>query len=46
MVAQRHSISLRMLKNIHECALLSNCFVMNLKLQNAAQSVLSFLSAT
>ena len=37
MAAQRHEISLRVLKTFHEWALLSNCFMMNLKLQNAAQ---------
>ena len=37
MAARRHEISLRALKTFHEWALLSNCFMMNFKLQNAAQ---------
>ena len=37
MAAQRHEIALRVLKNISRVALLSNCLMMNLKLQNAAQ---------
>ena len=37
MAAQRHKISLRVLKNISRVTLLSNCFMINLKLQNAAQ---------
>ena len=37
MAEQRHEHSLRVLKTFHESALLSNCLVMNLKLQNAAR---------
>ena len=37
MAAQKHEISLRVLKNISRVSLLSNCFLMNLKLQNATQ---------
>ena len=40
MAAQRHEICVRVLKNnlrVSEQALLSNCFMMNLNLQHAAQ---------
>ena len=38
MAAQRHkTLTLECWKTSHEWALLSNCFMMNLKLQNAAQ---------
>ena len=40
MAAQRRKISLRVLKNISRVNPFFNCFMMNLKLQNAAKDIL------
>ena len=43
MAAQRHEISLRVLKNISRVSALSNRFMMNSKLQNAARKRFVFV---
>ena len=43
MATQRHEISLRVLKNISRLSAPLNCFMMNLKLQNAAQRCFVFV---
>ena len=45
MAMQRHEISLRVLENISRVSVPFKCFMMNLKLQNAAQRCFVFVES-